>query len=403
VQLFESLHSNRPARCRRLHNLARAVIVLDEAQTIPLPLLRPCLATLDELARNYGTSIVLCTATQPAVAAPNFDGGLTLRADSELAPNPARLHALLRRVRLQHLGETTDERLLSELGGTTQGLMIVNSRAHALALYKAATAAGIASVAHLTTRQYAAHRREILKDIRARLSDGAPCRLIATSLVEAGVDLDFPRVWRAEAGLDQIAQAAGRCNREGKRPVEDSIVGVFRSAEHKPPREIALFVTDMARMMGKYDDLLSPDAMRDYFGEVYWRKGEALDRERILEAYKLSCGMPSFNYREVAENFRMIESGLVPVIIARDKTAREALDDLAAGRVSPGGASRRLQSYIVQVPRRARALLLANGHVRFVEGFGDQFAELVTGSLYRDETGLLWEDADYLATESTII
>src|SRR5208337_2974481 len=107
-------------------------------------------------------------------------------------------------------------------------------------------------VVHLTTRQYAAHRRRVLADVRERLRDGKPCRLIATSLVEAGVDVDFPRVWRAEAGLDQIAQAAGRCNREGGRPVEDSIVGVFRSVEHKPPREIAQLTGDMARMAGKH-------------------------------------------------------------------------------------------------------------------------------------------------------
>jgi len=107
------------------------------------------------------------------------------------------------------------------------------------------------------------------------LKDGVPCRLIATSLVEAGVDLDFPRVWRAEAGLDQIAQAGGRCNREGRRPVEDSIVTVFRPAEAKPPREIAGFIRDVERLKNKYgDDPLSPEAMRDYFAEVYWRKGD---------------------------------------------------------------------------------------------------------------------------------
>ena len=168
--------------------------------------------------------------------------------------------------------------------------------------------------------------------MRQRLENGEPCRLIATSLVEAGVDLDFPRVWRAEAGLDQIAQAAGRCNREGGRPVEESIVGVFRSTEHKPPREIAALAGDMGRMMGKHADLLSPEAMRDYFGEVYWRKGEALDREKILEAFRMSARELDFDYRRVADDFRMIESGLAPVIVAREK--REARDALAALRAA---------------------------------------------------------------------
>jgi CRISPR-associated endonuclease/helicase Cas3 len=237
VQLFESLHSNRPSRCRRFHNLANAVIILDEAQTIPRPLLRPCLAALEELARNYGASIVFCTATQPALRAPELKDILSFGTGSELAPDPVRLHRDLKRVRLKNFGEMTDDQLIAELAETSQGLIIVNSRAHALELYRKAVEAGLDGTIHLTTRQYAAHRRSILNDVRARLKDGAPCRLIATSLVEAGVDLDFPRVFRAESGLEQIAQAAGRCNREGSRPIEGSIVGVFRSPEHKIPRE----------------------------------------------------------------------------------------------------------------------------------------------------------------------
>jgi CRISPR-associated endonuclease/helicase Cas3 len=160
--------------------------VLDEAQTIPLAVLRPCVAVLDELGRNYGTSIVLCTATQPAVSIPDFPGGIQLGPDRELAPEPTRLHVALKRVEVHHGGEMTDDDLIVALGGVHQGLMIVNSRAHALALYQKATGAGVDGLVHLTTRQYAAHRREILADIRARLNDGRACRLIATSLVEAG-------------------------------------------------------------------------------------------------------------------------------------------------------------------------------------------------------------------------
>src|SRR5208337_4260679 len=128
VQLFESLHSNRPSRCRRLHSLAKSVIVLDEAQTIPLHVLRPCLAAIDELARNYGASVVLCTATQPAIAeSDDFKGGLPLSLERELAPEPLRLHQLLKRVRLERLGDRSDDQLIEALAGTAQGLMIVNS------------------------------------------------------------------------------------------------------------------------------------------------------------------------------------------------------------------------------------------------------------------------------------
>jgi CRISPR-associated endonuclease/helicase Cas3 len=402
VQLFESLHSNRPSRCRRLHSLARSVIILDEAQTIPLPLLRPCLAAVDELARNYGASVVLCTATQPAVAKPQFEGGLALGPERELAPDPLRLHRELKRVRVAHIGERKDDDLVEAMAAVPQGLVIVNSRAHALSLYRSGVAAGLDGMVHLTTRQYAAHRRRILADVRSRLREGKPCRVVATSLVEAGVDLDFPVVWRAEAGLDQIAQAAGRCNREGERPQKESLVGVFRSPEHKPPHEIAQLAGDMARASRRHHDILSPAAMQDYFAEVYWRKGAALDRENILAAYAMSAGEPSFEYRRVAEDFRMIESRLLPVIVACEAEAREALAALRAG-ASAGSVARRLQPFIVQVPSNARDLLLTGDHVRFVDGERGEFAELVTEALYRDDVGLEWENAGYIAVEDSII
>ena len=281
--------------------------------------------------------------------------------------------------------------------------MIVNSRAHALALYRKVKAAGLDGAIHLTTRQYAAHRRTILADVRQRLKNGAPCRVVATSLVEAGVDFSFPKLWRAEAGLDQIAQAAGRCNREGGWPAEESIVTIFKAAEYKPPSEIKRFAEAFERMAGKHPDLLSPDAIQHYFREVYWQVGkESLDRERIMESFAMSRNETSFAYRTVAEKFRMIESGMVPVIIAREEAAQKALARLAGKGVSPGGVARDLQSYLVQVPPKARAKLLAAGHVVFKceRDFRDQFAVLHAPCLYRNEEGLIWEDADYLSFES---
>ncbi|MGV2979728.1 CRISPR-associated helicase Cas3' [Camelimonas sp. ID_303_24] len=236
VQLFESLFSARPARCRKLHNLCNAVIVLDEAQSIPLNLLRPCVAALDELVRNYGCTVVLCTATQPALLAPDFLGGF--EQVTELAPEPDALHRELRRVTPRLRGVLTDAELVQELGESQQGLVIVNNRVHARALYLAAKEAGFEGVVHLTTRQTAADRRAILADVRRRLKAGEPCRVIATSLIEAGVDVSFPRVWRAETGLDSIVQAAGRCNREGERPASESFVDVFTPAEVKSPPAI---------------------------------------------------------------------------------------------------------------------------------------------------------------------
>ncbi len=406
VQLFESLFAARPSRCRKLHNLARSVIVLDEAQTIPLPFLRPCVAALDELARNYGASIVLCTATQPALDERHFKpGGLKLEG-RELAPDPPRLAQALKRVWIVVGGETDDDALVDALGSQKQGLVVVNSRGHALDLYQKVKNAGLSGAIHLTTRQYAAHRRVILADVRERLKQGEPCRVIATSLVEAGVDLDFPRVWRAEAGLDQIAQAAGRCNREGRGQAEDSIVTIFKAPDNPPPREIQQFSDAFSRMKDQHTDLLSPSAIEHYFREAYWQKGtEGLDREKILCDFALSAGETSFAYRCVAEKFRLIESGLAPVIVAREEKVREALNRLRFEGVSPGSVARDLQSYIVQVPPKARLKLIAAGHVRFEneQDFGEQFAVLRTSQLYSDDVGLLWDDAEYLSLEDLIL
>ncbi|MCP4383279.1 MAG: CRISPR-associated helicase Cas3' [Hyphomicrobiales bacterium] len=405
VQLFESLFAARTSRARKLHNIANSIIILDEAQMLPRPLLLPAVRALHELAENYSCTIVLCTATQPALDARKFQNGLPLE-DRELAPDPDSLSKQLTRTRLEHKGDMDDAALVEALTPVPQGLVIVNSRGHALALYRAMAAADLDGVIHLTTRQYAAHRRKILETVRQRLANGQPCRLIATSLVECGVDLDFPRVWRAEAGLDQIAQAAGRCNREGSRPVDDSVVTVFKAPDHPPPAEIRGLTGDMQRMMDKHADLFSPAAIADFFGEVYWRFGpDGLDKKNILGDFSIGSGQTTFAYRTVAEKFRMIESGLVPVIVARDDTAREAVKRLGIEKIPSNALARDLQPFTIQVPPHARARLIDYGHVRFIEPDkrGDQFAVLVTDELYDPDVGLLWEDAEYLRQEQWMV
>lgn len=412
VQLFESLFAHRRSRCRKLHNLANAVIILDEAQTIPLHVLRPCVAALDELARNYGCTIVLCTATQPALLAPAFAGGF--ETTQELAPDPAKLHEAFRRVTLRVAGELSDDALISDLSQVEQGLVIVNSRQHALALYRAAKMKGLESLVHLTTRQTAADRKKILATVRSKLDAKEPCRVIATSLIEAGVDISFPRVWRAEAGLDQIIQAAGRCNREWERPKEDSFVIVFRPTEAEPPKEIKDFAAAMTRVVPKHSDLFSQAAIELYFKEVYWHKGDGLDRipvknlngenvkGSVQESFALDGGTTNFSYRTVGEAFRLIKDGMEPVIIAIDDKPKEVLSALRGG-MPAGKAGRELQGYLVQVPPKYRNALIENGHAAFVEGFDTQFVVLKTDCFYSREEGLVWEKADELGIEGNTI
>lgn len=405
VQLFESLFAAKTSRARKLHNIANSVIILDEAQTLPRGLLLPCLRMLDELALNYGCSIVLCTATQPAFDQRKLANGLPLEG-RELAPDPQALSSALRRTAIVQAGDMGNDALITALREEEQALVIVNSRKHALELWRQANAEGLSGLVHLTTRQYAAHRQKILADVRERLKAGKPCRVIATSLIEAGVDVDFPKAWRAEAGLEQIIQAAGRVNREGRRPVEDSIVTVFSAPDYPPPAEIKGLIGDLGRMRKNHIDLQSLEAIEDYFGEVYWRVGaDGLDHKKILDDFRLGPAGTDFAFRTVADKFRMIESGMEPVIIQTDPVAKNAVDKLRVQDVSSGRIARKLQTYIVQVPPKARDLLIDNGHVAFVcqDLRGDQFAVLQNDSLYDPDVGLLWGDADYLAVENSII
>lgn len=414
VQLFESLFSERPSRCRKLHNLARSVIVLDEAQTIPLHVLRPCVLALDELARNYGATVLLCTATQPALSRQaGFTDGFDLPPDREIAPDPAALAQALRRTTIHHAGTMSDAQLVDALAATEQGLVIVNSRTHALELYRAVVAAGLEGAVHLTTRQYPADRRRILAAIRQRLAEGRPCRLIATSLVEAGVDLDFRRVWRAEAGLEQVLQAAGRCNRENRHDAEESIVTVFVPEKHRPPPEIRQLAQHFAGTARQFPDLTAPAAIEHYFRQLYWAKDEQLDlltlrdgeKLTVRDAFAFDGSTIRFRYRTVGESFRLIQSAMKPVIVALEPQPQAVLAQLASDAVSVGRVARELQPYTVQIPPAALHRMCAAGHIRmeYLDRLGDQFPTLVTGSLYREDTGLLWEDGDYLQVEQYLM
>jgi CRISPR-associated endonuclease/helicase Cas3 len=409
VQFFESLFAAKSSRSRKLHNIAKSIVILDEAQVLPRRLLIPAVWALQELAQNYGCTIILCTATQPALDARNFPPnhplGLPLEG-KELAPNVQELALQLTRVQLVYAGDMSDATLITALAQERQGLVIVNSRRHALALYQAAQQAGLEGLVHLTTRQYATHRRQILDDVRQRLRNDLPCIVIATSLVEAGVDLDFPKVWRAETGLDQIAQAAGRCNREGKRPVETSIVTIFSAPDYPLPPEIKSLTGDLRRILTKHDDLLAPAAIEDFFGEVYWRIGvEGLDTENIIDDFRISGGQTDFAYRTVASKFSVIESGMEPVIINNTPEAQATMRKMSIAQIPSGTIARELQSYIVQVPPKARKRLIDCGHVAYAEEQlrEKQFAVLVTKSLYKPDVGLVWEDTEYLGVEQWMI
>ncbi|MFM9816934.1 UNVERIFIED_CONTAM: CRISPR-associated helicase Cas3' [Spiribacter pallidus] len=400
VQFFESLFGDRPSQCRKLHNIGGSVVILDEAQTLPLKLLRPCVAAIDELARNYRTSLVLCTATQPALkASDEFKGGL--ENVRELAPDRERIFNRLRRVTMRHVGAASDEDIADALQENLQVLCIVNNRRHARCLYD--RIADEPGAYHLTTLMCARHRSEMLAEIRERLLEGLPCRLVSTSLIEAGVDVDFPLVLRAETGLDSIAQAAGRCNREGKRAPEDSEIRVFSVADDWPtPPELQQFAQAARAIFRQFDDPLALVAIHAYFRELYWQKGKELDANDILGLANRSQ-IDNLPFEWISEQFRMIESTMIPIIIPYDEIAQVAIRRLQdSERV--GGISRTLQPYVVQIPEQGYKALKSAGAIQPVrpEEFGEQFLLLMNQDIYHSLYGLNWDNSAFIKAENSI-
>ncbi len=403
VQFFESLYSNRTSKCRKLHRLAKSVIVLDEAQTLPLRLLRPCLAAIKELARGYGSSVVLCTATQPALLKEdgfNHPEGLTKASVRELAPDPPRLYEALRRVRVQDAGMISDATLAEKIADTQQVLVILNNRRHVRELFESIK--GLDGAVHLTTNMTAAHRRAVLAEVKSRLMADLPVRLIATSLIEAGVDVDFAVVWREIAGIDSIAQAAGRCNREGN--LARGEVFVFRSdSAHKPPADLQQFAEIGTQVLERHDDPLSLKAVHDYFRHLYWNRDQGLDLGQvgavtgIMKALSQSGNQFDFPFADIAQAFRIIEDGSLPLLIQGGEwgVPKTLLEEL---KFNPhaGAIARKFQPYQVQVPLRLRSELLRLGAAEIWRNdeFGEQFVLLTNPVLYDADAGFSAENAE---------
>ncbi len=406
VQFFESLFADKGSKCRKLHNITGSVIVLDEAQTLPLKLLKPIMLAIDELARNYQCSVVLCTATQPALGKEHIND-VGFENVRELAPNPKELFQTLKRTHIKNIGMQSDAELIAHLNENEQMLMIVNNRRHAHVLFDGIK--HLAGARHLTTLMCAKHRTQVLDEIRADLKNGKSCRLVSTSLIEAGVDVDFPCVFRAEAGLDSIAQAAGRCNREGKRSVDSSAVYVFQTTdEWKAPPELAQLAGGMREVMRNHTgDVLAPEAIESYFKGVYWMKGSELDSHNIIKRCENHARSCDFDFENMARDMRLIESYQRPIIIQWDEESIRLVRQLEFAE-KVGGIARKLQPYTVQIPEHGFKALLTAGVIRCVakERLGEQFWVLDGGdlneNLYQQNSGLSWDNPSFMTAEQSV-
>ncbi len=375
VQFFEALYSNRSSKCRKLHNIANSVVIFDEAQMMPLPYLRPCVFAIAQLVKHFGVSAVLCTATQPALD-PIFRDYLGGRA-VELCPGEVCDWDAFRRVCFERAGELSWDAVAARMEARTQILCIVNSRKSAQILFALLPQEGRF---HLSTLMCPDHRRRQLEEIRQRLKAGKPCRVVSTSLIEAGVDVDFPAVLRELAGLDSILQAAGRCNREGKHPAADAVVTIFKS-EHRPPRMFRTAIGVTQHVLDHYEDLNDRDAVGRYFRELLAVKGEdSLDRQKLLPLMKNT----TFPFRTMAERFHLIENDTRTVYIPLNNEAVSLIAELRSGKHSRE-LFRRLGQYGVNVYEQHFADLP-------LEQLNDGSGILLDMALYREETGLSLEN-----------
>ena len=387
VQLFESLFSNKRSNCRKLHNIAKSVIILDEVQTLPLGFYLPIVHTLDTLKRVFGTSILFTTASQPILSGRiegsnpmvSFDA---LQSVQEIIPQEVQLHDKLRRVELQFMdGAKSYDEIAIELARHQRVLCIVNTRRDAKELYDRLPKKGICL--HLSRMMCPAHVSATIERIKEALTaqSNQPIRVIATQLIEAGVDIDFPVVFRQEAGLDSILQAAGRCNREGKHGICSTYVFSLAKEHPLPPGFITQ--TNNARIgMGKQHDWFSPEAMNSYFKQLHVRIGNFDEKQIQKLLYKPEC-----EFEEAAQQFRLIDDQARSVIINWGES-----NSLYQQLVSQGPSyslMKKLAQYSVSIRERDFNKLQVIG---VIEEPIENIYTITNPNFYKPDTGLIFEN-----------
>jgi len=379
VQFFESLYACRSGRCRKLHNIADSVVILDEAQLLPPRLLLPCVEAMRQLAAHYGVSMVLSTATQPALPG--------LEHVREIIPPDMDLYGRLKRTDIvfpeNRTVRQTWEEIASELKEHDRVLCVVNTRKDSRELHALMPEGTI----HLSATLCGEHRSRVIADIKAKLKAGQPVRVISTQLVEAGVDIDFPVVYRAFAGLPSIAQAAGRCNREGLSAQPGRVV-VFMPPKPAPLGELRKAEDTLSNLLATGLNAESPESYPQFFKAFYSAQndlGTAFEEWLTKNARDFQ-----FQFREAAAAFRMIDDRASATVIVRYGGNDSLIRSLLA--VGPKrDIMRRLQRFTVTVPHPTLAALREKGFVEephpgiYVQTMPSLYSEVFGLDIYRDD------------------
>lgn len=376
VQFFESLFGNKSSKCRKLHNIANSVVIFDEVQMLPTDYLKPCVAMIEELVNSFEASVVLCTATQPALQ-PFFQSGIPAY---ELCPRLEEQFRFFKRTTFQNLDKISEEALIEKLSEEYQALCIVNTKKKAQVLYQALKGQG---VFHLSTSMYPKHRKRVLEEVRRCLNAGERCLVLSTSLVEAGVDLDFHSVYRQLAGVDSVIQAAGRCNREGKRSLEDSNVYVFQFEEQERILGQRKQIDAAKTLVSDGKDISALETIEEYFSFLYHLKSSELDKKNIMGQFKgIKC-----NFLKVAEDFKMIENDTKTVFIPVEEEAQDLLQQLKYQGFTKT-SMRKAGQYSVTLYDDVIEKMKDAGMIELVAENINDFYELKDKERYTEEFGL---------------
>lgn len=306
----------------------------------------------------------------------------------EIIPDPVALYRSLERTQIENLGQVADRELVEQLAGLPQVLCIVNTRRHAAELFRQlAQACDDSTVFHLSASMCGVHRQQVLANVVEKLKSGMPCRLISTQVVEAGVDIDFPAVFRSMAGIDSIAQAAGRCNRNGLR--KHGRVAIFQSEHRRAEKFFADTANCGRQVLEIYPNPLEMAAVEHYFRLYYWDQRMRWDAREVMDCFQLdrrSREFPFlFDFAEASHRFRLIQDRQESVVVPYGEEGRRLCEQLRHADGFGRNLLRRLQRYAVQVPRRVWRQHVGNG----IELLHERFSVLVSPEMnYCEKTGL---------------
>ncbi len=371
IQFFESLYHYRGSRLRKMHNLADSVIIFDEIHMLPIGYIQPCLRAIGYITKYLNSTVMLMSATMPDYG--NFTKKYMTSSRIADAINDKCLFRIFKKCRYTYIGKTSPEKLADIARRYGNTLIIVNKRSTAKELYNICEGKKY----HLSTYMTPKNRSAVIREIKKDMQSGVKITVISTSLIEAGVDLDFETVFRENAGIDNIIQSGGRCNREGKRDFGD----VFVFETDGGSGEIQLKSNITSSLFSEFDDISSDRCVKEYYNRLFALKNEVIEKNSITSLMGENLRPDAIPFRTYSERFRFIDNQIVPVVIP-DNENRNLIEELKYGKLS---VKRRLQQYCASVKTYELERLIKEGVVEQLEC---GVCILSNPDYYNNETGL---------------